>query len=1106
MRKIILWMASIVSGVLCASEIYVGSRETKIITVSSDSEKVLSETMVVSSGARLVKDGEGTLTLKTEALAQDFPAALEVREGTLTLEGSTVEGRTFSGVSAILAKAALHLDASDGDSLVGDGDKVTEWLDTRETGSAASGYVYSRAVANTMAADIPELGLSAANLLPIKGTTDGKSGVYFNGYKSGTWMNLVKSDGSQESLKLFNVFVVQAVVTEKGRGTMLGVNVGQTPDFTPGQASGVLSPLWQNPHAAAAGVLSSSRTCINGAQIDPYNNGLPLGICVMDVEMLAAGALWQNIFNDRGYIGLSSATIPDAAKLYFHTGAGELRVGGEYIFEIVAFTTALSGAERTKLAAYLRQKWLGSPVCSDISVETAKGASVYLDNVTMPVSISGDGTFSIDSGSVSMQKAVAYTLSAGETVTAAGGKVYETLQNSAVSMPVYSSSAADKGTAVVKGGGILKVEEISSEIEKLSVEEGELVLSAPRKSASIVEAVVAGGNGSFEAGKDTWDSQTMNFQNGGGFQNWHHVTASGLNGGVFLYNQLRGEVQYAAYPRTSPSGDVVLGINKDASAWTTFNLPQKGRYKLTFLASCRQNINGPGYSCDIAVGPTADSLQDAGVFTVPFDDGKYHPYEFLLPELEAGDYQLWFRSRDTGLDRCALIDDVRIVLATEADFLQVPNGKFENCHADKLSIRDPEGYFRFGIKDGLKGPEYYGREALQNWVLTQGDDVTDVVYRGAAPVSRNTVPGGSNLAAAGRFVELDGADEGLVQLYISSTGCTASVTFIPPAGTYRLAASAALRLMNGSGSKDMSLVASVTPTGEAKVELGACSLKNVFRMKDCILPNVFSVDGKTAIALTIWPKLDSGTNGHIVVDNVRLVPEVVADGDFESKSSGWKTVTGSSGGTGSVHSYDNNPGAWGVSRASGTLCGKLTKDGAIYQDMTVTTPGLYRLSRVARTRQAAGSAAIDRYGRNPVAVNLVDLNTEPAADRRIAFFTPVYTSFTEFSWCVNIPTAGSWRLMFSGQATEDRTTFIDDVSFKLESPAADSPSMPEGLVVDVSEGATLRLDYTGMSRVGKVRLGDRPFSGVISASTHPEYISGDGALYVKPEPFAIIIR
>lgn len=1101
MKSIVLWMASIVSGVLLASEIYVGSKEKKIVTVPSGSEEVQSETVVVSSAAKLVKAGEGALILNTGALAQDFTAALKAEAGALALKGTAAEARTFSGVPAILAKATLHLDASDEDSLVGDGDKVTEWLDARETGSAASGYVYSRAVANTMAADIPELGLSAADLLPVKGTTGGKSGVYFNGYRSGTWMNLVKSNGSQESLKLFNVFVVQAVVTEQGRGTMLGVNVDHTPAFTPGQASGALSPLWQLPYTEAAGVLSSSRTCINGAQIDPYNNGLPSGICVMDVEMLAAGALWENIFNDRGYIGLASATIPDAAKSYFRTGAGELRVGGEYIFEIVAFTTALSGAERTELAAYLRQKWLGAPVCSDVSVDTAEGASVSLDNVTMPVSISGDGTFSIDSGSVCMQKAIAYTLSAGETVTAAGGKVYEALQDSAVALPVYSSSAADKGTAVVKGGGILKVEKITSEIEKLSVEEGELVLSAPRKSASIVEAVVAGGNGSFEAGKDAWT--TKDIQNNGEFQGWHHVAESGRSGLVFVYNQTFPCGQYDDYPRTGPAGDVVLGIKQDASAWAAFSIPEKGRYKLVFLASCRQNGNGPGYSCDIAVGSSADSLQNAGVFTVPFSDGKYHPYEFLLPELEAGDYQLWFKSRNSGLDRCALIDDVRIVLASEADILQVPNGKFENCHADKVPTRVSDGTFWFYAANAST---YHGREALQEWVLTQGDEVSTGIYRGAAPISRNTVTDWGGVEKIGRFAELDGADDGLVQLYISA-GCTASVTFTPPAGTYRLAVSAALRLMNSSGSRDMSLAASVTPTGTAEVELGACSLKNVFRMKDCILPNVFSADGKTAVTLTIWPKLDSGTQGHIVVDNVRLVPEVVADGDFESKSSGWKAVTGPSGSAGSVHSYDNNPGAWGSSRASGTFCGKLTKDGALYQDVTVATPGLYRLSLVARTRQEAGSASIDRFGRNPVAIDLVDQNTEPAADRRrIALFTPVYTTFTEFSWCVNITKAGSWRLMFSGLSTEDRTTFIDDVSFKLENPAAESPSMPEGLVVDVSEGATLRLDYTGTSRVGKVRLGGRPFSGVISAATHPEYISGDGSLYVKPEPFAIIIR
>ena len=452
-----------------------------------------------------------------------------------------------------------------------------------------------------------------------------------------------------------------------------------------------------------------------------------------------------------------------------------------------------------------------------------------------------------------------------------------------------------------------------------------------------------------------------------------------------------------------------------------------------------------------------------------------------------------------------MIDDVRIVLATEADFLQVPNGKFENCHADKLSIRDPDGYFRFGIKDGTKGPEYYGREALQNWVLTQGDDVTDVVYRGAAPVSRNTVPGGSNLAAAGRFVELDGADEGLVQLYISA-GCTASVTFTPPAGTYRLAASAALRLMDRFGSKDISLAASVTPDGSSAVDAGACSLKNVFRMKDCILPKPFSVDGQTAITLTIWPKLNSGTQGHLVIDNVRLVPELVSDGDFESSTSGWEVQSGSQGVAGAKHNYDHNTAAFGSDRASGSLFGKLQKDGSLYQDVNVVVPGLYRLSLLARTRQKVGDFGIDRFGRNPVAIDIINLDAQPMVTKRIDVFTPVYTSFTEFSWCVNIPKAGSWRLKFTGLSTEDRTTLIDDVSFRLESFISNAPKMPEDLEVSVSDGAKLRLDYVGTNCVGKIRLRGTSVSGIISFDAYPEYVLGDGLLYGHPKPFTITIR
>ena len=1099
MKRIVVLPLMAVSIQVFAEEIYLGAKEVK--TIDAQADVVQSDTVVVSSDATLVKKGKGVLTVKTGALAQDWKASITVGEGGLKLQGSVSDAHSFSGANAILAMAALHLDSSDEESLLGNDGKVTEWLDARETGSASSGYAYPRAVANTMAASIPELGLLAENILPVKGSTGGKSGVYFNGYKSGTWMNLVKPNGSQESLKLLNVFVVQAVVTDKGLGTLLGVNVGQSSSFTPGNSSGVTSPLWQNPYPGAAGALASSRTSVNGETIDPFNNGLPQGICVFDVEMLASGALWQNIFNDRGYTGIASPTIPSDAASYFQKGASELRSGGEYVFEIVAFTNSLSVAERTELAAYLREKWMGVAAHPEISVKTAKSSTVILDSAgESPISVSGSGTYKVISGSAAMKSAVAYALASGETVTVSGGSVYEESRKSAIAMPVISSGSADKGSSVIKGGGILKVEGVASDIKQFSVREGGLVLQAPRRDDSAIETVVAGGNGSFEVGKGAWTSK--NISNGGDFNGWHHVTESGRTGSVFLYDQTFPCGQYDYYPRTSPAGDVVLGIKQDASAWTTFSLHKKGRYKICFLASCRQNANGAGYSCDIAVGSSAGSLQTVGVFTVPFHDGKYHPYEFFLPELESGEYQIWFKSRNSGKDFCALIDDVKIISMTEADFIQVPNGKFENCHADKIAKRQTDGTFWFYYSSTK---EYYAREALQNWVLTQGDEMSPDVYRGAAPVSRNTVTDWGGVEKIGYFAELDGADDGLVQLYISA-GCTASVTFTPPAGTYRLAASAALRLMNSSGSKDMSLAASIAPNGSSAVDIGECSLKNVFRMKDCHLPKPFSVDGKTEITLTVWPKLNSGTQGHLVIDNVRLVPELVSDGDFESSTSGWKVQSGSQGVAGAIQNYDLNTAAFGSDRASGSLFGKLQKDGSLYQDVNIVVPGLYRLSLLARTRQKVGDSSIDRFGRNPVAVEIIDLDAQPMVTKRIDLFTPVYTNFTEFSWCVNIPKAGSWRLKFTGQSTEDRTTLIDDVSFKLETPSADTPSMPEGLFVDVAEGATLRLDYPGTGRVGKLRLGGNSVSGTISAATHPEYISGDGALYVKPEPFAVIIR
>ena len=66
--------------------------------------------------------------------------------------------------------------------------------------------------------------------------------------------------------------------------------------------------------------------------------------------------------------------------------------------------------------------------------------------------------------------------------------------------------------------------------------------------------------------------------------------------------------------------------------------------------------------------------------------------------------------------------------------------------------------------------------------------------------------------------------------------------------------------------------------------------------------------------------------------------------------------------------------------------------------------------------------------------------------------------------------------------------------------------MPENLTVRVAAGAKLRLDFGGTLPVAGLRLGSRAVAGTVSAATHPEFISGPGALEVKPRGFYLYIR
>ena len=60
--------------------------------------------------------------------------------------------------------------------------------------------------------------------------------------------------------------------------------------------------------------------------------------------------------------------------------------------------------------------------------------------------------------------------------------------------------------------------------------------------------------------------------------------------------------------------------------------------------------------------------------------------------------------------------------------------------------------------------------------------------------------------------------------------------------------------------------------------------------------------------------------------------------------------------------------------------------------------------------------------------------------------------------------------------------------------------------IDVAAGAKLGICFEGTRRIGTMTLGGRRVSGMIDATSHPDYIVGTGAFEVVPKGLIINIR
>lgn len=107
-----------------------------------------------------------------------------------------------------------------------------------------------------------------------------------------------------------------------------------------------------------------------------------------------------------------------------------------------------------------------------------------------------------------------------------------------------------------------------------------------------------------------------------------------------------------------------------------------------------------------------------------------------------------------------------------------------------------------------------------------------------------------------------------------------------------------------------------------------------------------------------------------------------------------------------------------------------------------------------------------------------------------------FTYGTEFTVPADTPIA-----VTIAATTANGSGFIDDVELVRQDVYV-PPTPPvnaKNLIVSVAEGAKLTLDFQGAARVSKLVLGDEEvIDGIISAATHPDYISGTGSLEVVP--------
>jgi len=1038
--------------VVCLMVIGVASRaqsQTPFYVVSQDdfyqevTNAAALERPLIDNSLR--KTGAGILTLQNPRMIR---ADLNVLQGGVAVSLTN----TFTAPALPLAlqqKAAFWVDANT--NVVADGGGVvSRWHDVREA-SVDGPYSYMMATNAEVARQptvVSDAGLGGKKYLDFGTWGDVNTNV------NSRWLFWADANGLSKTLLLRSVFIVFGShngYTSAGGGIMLIQNSTILPEPTAPFAGGS-DRLW----------------------IDSVNVLADDGLNYLDRQMRSGKTIQ---IKDKAYHLIECATLqPASANTFAKDRIYPGYSGGSRICEGLFFTTELTDAERLQVQDYLWHKWFsrsGESSLGTVELANASTLDVAADGDDLEVTVAGNGAVSKSgTGTLALMNggtdAFDGTVQLLDGDLLVGGEPFlfeleeggQTLYAQDIHV---SRSAAAAGTVVKTGSGQLAVASVHPSITQISVTDGTLRLATPRVADAVQVADGVVNEHSLEAFDPGGTVNYINYTpfgapvttvNGWRFDRTAYTISGGFLIGVAFEDPRAGSLIGEGLV---PDGNTVLYINRGLVE-TDFTVPAAGLYRLSFHAGARGG--NPNRHVEV-------QIDGVTIRTIITPSTAFWKHEIVLPHLTAGAHTIGFNGIGTTLTefgRVAFVDDIRIstvrpsaeapLLATVADAsFEMPLSLMES---GTIVINEPAG---------------------TGWTF-------------------------SGLAGLGRIQSLNSSSrkmpmtvpEGTGAAFLPITGSIRQDVTFPTSGVYRLTFSTAARLGLINHSYDVllggELVSSITTTDGA------------FRQVELILPPV-----TTGAVLELAFVGTGAANQISLIDDVRiervaedLAVDALKNGGFELLTTVDPLVTTNWVCTLYAGIFANgNP--WSESVPYGSYFGYMAMTHSFSQTVTFAESGNYALRFLTKTRDAYAPAEYHDF--------------EVTVDgEQVAHIYNMGDDLREYEVPLPPVTAGvPVGLTFKGVQTytpNGTVSIFDQISIVPVSAARTRESVagrfPETTALEIAAGAELVLDFEGQIKVADVTYDGHTVSGVISAATHSEFVSGTGSIVSPAKGTIILLR